>query len=166
MERISKNCPNYINCKQIIDAQQGAVLNNVNIRQKCAVEIAKDQTEKQAAAAAAAQEAADRESARRAKELADAQAAQRAKERAIYLAETPVWQQKYDSAVSTGIGKSVADSINSVVPDTGIVLGGVEVDDVKPLLVLLIMIIVLVLLSTSEEPEPRPMDLFSEPARR
>lgn len=151
MERVSKNCPAYINCKMIINAQQGAVLNNVNIQQKCAIEIAKDQTERQSAEAAAMRATADREAARRAKELADAQTAQRDKARAKYLADTPTWKQKYDSVVSVGIGKKVADTINSAVPNTGVVIGGVEVDEVKPLLVLLIMIIVLVLLSTSDE---------------
>jgi hypothetical protein len=154
MERVSKNCPNVIDCKQIIDVQPGAILSNVKIKQTCKMAIAKDLTEKQSAVTTARQAAANREAERRAKELADAHAAQRTRNNAKYLEDTPAWQQKYDSAVSTGIGKKVANKINSVVPNTGLVLGGVDVDEVKPLLVLLIMIIILVLVSIPDEPGP------------
>ncbi len=39
MNEISKNCPNYINCTQIINAQDGAILEDVNIQQLCSTEI-------------------------------------------------------------------------------------------------------------------------------
>jgi hypothetical protein len=153
MERVSKNCPNVIDCRQIIDVQPGAILANVAIKQTCKMDIAKDLEEKESAATTALQAAADREDERRAKELADAHIAQRIRNDAKYLEDTPAWRQKYDSVISTGIGKKVADSINGAVPNTGLMLGGVDVDEVKPLLVLLIIIIVLVIMSIPKEPE-------------
>ena len=135
MKRISSSCPNYINCKQIIDFQDGAVLDNVKIQQQCKLEISEDRKKKQIAASS----------------TDPLKKKQIAASSTDPLKKKPKWLRKYDKAISTGIGKKVADKINNTVPDTGLVVGGVDMDEVKPLLVLLIMIIVLVLMSMSKD---------------
>jgi hypothetical protein len=45
MVRVSKNCPTFIDCRQIITAAGSAALDNVNIQQKCSAEIKKAEEE-------------------------------------------------------------------------------------------------------------------------
>ena len=79
-------CPTYINCKQVINASDGGVIENVNLQQKCSAEIAADRSDKAKARAASEQREADRRAAEA-----------KARARQHYLATTPVWKQKYSN---------------------------------------------------------------------
>jgi hypothetical protein len=114
MVRVSKNCPNYIDCKQIITAQKGAILNNVNIQQKCSIEIAKDLKDK------------------------------KTKTPETDNSSIPKWKKKYDELISIHPINKIAESINKNIPDTDYVIGGIDIDDIKPLILLFILIIILV----------------------
>ena len=161
MERVSKNCPNYINCKQMIHAEPGAVLNNVNIRQKCSVEIANDKKDKAKAAKKAAED-----KAKAAKKAAEdkAKAAKKAAEdkaKALKRSKMPEWQKKYEDIVSKDPLKQIVDNINETVPDINFEISGVELDDVKPLLVLFLIIIVLIMVSNENMKEQQPVPYYN-----
>ena len=150
---VAANCPDNIDCRQIIKAGQGAVLDGVVMNQNCSIEIAKDQSDKAAAAKAAADKAAA-EAARRAAATRDAQDREAARLAAV---EASLAAQRYaeakarsdkEAAKAAGPFKKITDIINKVIPDTNIVIGGVEIDDIKPLLLVFMFILVVAIIMT------------------
>ena len=145
-------CGDFMDCSQNINVSDKAFLDRVKISQNCilkkkeeykkkaykeateATEAAKKNRESELAAILAKEAAIKAEKARRELE----------REKLKYLAETPVWKQKYDSIVSSGPLKNITDNINNTIPDTNLIVGGIEIDSIKPLLVLLFIIIVLI----------------------
>jgi hypothetical protein len=57
--------------------------------------------------------------------------------------------------VSSGPLKNISDNINNIIPDTNLKVGGVELDNVKPLLVLLFVIVVLIAMQYQSQQQPQ-----------
>jgi hypothetical protein len=147
------NCPDFMDCSQNINIGDKALLERVNISQICKIEKTTEASAKADMDAAAAATVAEnnRDSGLTAT-LAEEALFRAAKarrqleyEKENYDANTPAWQQSYNSAISSGPLKQITGTINSTIPDTGVVIGGVEVDEIKPLILLFILIIVMIL---------------------
>lgn len=156
-------CGDFMDCSQSINISDKAFLDRVKISQVCLIEKkqeAKEKADKAAAEAAAIAEK-NRESilaatlAKEARFKAEKARRELEKEREKYLAETPTWKIKYDSVVSSGPLKNISDNINNIIPDTNLKVGGVELDSVKPLLVLLFVIVVLIAMEYQSQQQPQ-----------
>jgi hypothetical protein len=148
---IGSACPTFMKCSQNINITDQAYLERVNISQSCKVErAAADKKEADKAALGATLLAEKHRDSVLAATLAKEAVFNSEKttkvfnsEKRKYIADTPAWKLQYDSAISSGILKEVAEGVNSIVPNTKITLGGVEIDEIKPLILLFIIIIIL-----------------------
>jgi hypothetical protein len=128
-------CPNYIDCRQIINASD-SVLNNVNVQQHCGAEIKQYKSQADANTAAQIDKIIDNKK--------------------VSLG-IPGWKVKYDRVTDSGIGKKYADLVNSIIPDTEFgdttKVGGVPLNQIKPLIFLFVLILcVLILYSNNSIP--------------
>jgi hypothetical protein len=148
-------CPDFMDCSQNINISDKAFLDRVNISQTCKIEkTLAASAEADAAAEAAASVAENNRESRLAATLAEETAfnAEKARrqleyEKKNYAANTPAWKQSYDSMVTSPPLKQVTDMVNNIIPNTGIIIGEVEIDDIKPLALLFILMIMLIILS-------------------
>ena len=146
-------CGDFMDCSQVVNIKDQAIVSRVKITQNCVIEknLAEAAKKDQIAANAADKYARNRDSTLAKYEAEDTRAeAAIANRKAAYAKEkykqiVPSWKQTYDDVISEGIAKDVADAINDTVPDFSDIeiSEGVELDDIKPLLVLIFLIIVL-----------------------
>lgn len=145
-------CGDFMDCSQNINVSDGGLMERVRLSQVCLIQKKEELAKKKEGEAAAAAANAERN---RNSELAQILADEKAREavwaakqeriaREKYIRETPMWKQQYDGVVSSGAGKQIADAINNIIPTIDGKVAGVELNEIKPLIVLFFLLIILI----------------------
>lgn len=144
MYDISNNCPNYIDCSQIIDISAPSVLQNVSVKQHCSIDETTNVTDEPASKPVVNSQNIDSD--------------------LLLNDEVHPIKKVYDQITAGEPIKTLADIIENNTPDTDLEIGNLKFNEIKLFVVLFIVIIFTIIVIQTETTQNNYNEYYDNPS--